>query len=479
MGISLIDIKRFLKTKIKEMNNTLQPVSNPTSLKTIYHFAFYFTQKYSKLYHNNNITLDRMWYDMQHIKGGYLKFNVLWKAHKKYDAVRPVASGVHSHLRVPSKIVADATKTIIIHLENMFNIKNVITDSFEFIDIISNYNTNQFNSNHKILTADFVSYYTNIPKSLILQQINWCINYFKIKYNSNPAKFHFLIQLCNLIKEGYNKIYKYALIKINETWYSQRNGVIMGLSDAPNISNLVSLVEMVKKLIHLDKNIILLVRQIDDIFMICNSSNIKTCIKKLIYYHPNIKLTIKLPENNMIQFLDIMVIKTAFKLEYFNVHKSLKTEFYIPYKDNHPKHMKLNVIKTMHHRSIYLCSNKQLYKLSIMALIIRLMRSQYPFLFIKYGLSLDSYNNRNIIINSMKNSRIDKLNETLNKYELNYKQIFYPNNLKNIIEIPYNKNYNYKRLIKLYRLHSNKRIVWNINTSLYGLIRIKNSSYNI
>ena len=159
----------------------------------------------------------------------------------------------------------------------------------------------------------------------------------------------------------------------------------------------------------------------------------------------------------------------------------MKTEYYLPFISNSPPIHHSNVIMGLHHRCIILTSNFSLYSMSLTALIVRLCISNYPINYIYQKINKLRYKDRDIIKNKLKIKRIQKIKEITNILNINYKNSWnkkYKHN--NYIKIPFNNKYNYDEVInKIRNVFPNKNIIFNVEPSLYKIIRNKEASHSI
>ena len=247
---------------------------------------------------------------------------------------------------------------LIFVIQNLYNITNIVQDSFHTIQLFEEYLKNDYDPNDQIFTFDFVSFYTELPPNFIDEKLNWIQNVFKHKYkNEFIAKYKIYYDIVSMIREGYKLTAKWAIIKIDGKYYIQKKGVIMGVSYAPNLSNLSILIHIIEMEIYNCCYIKLNLRMIDDTIMIINTKNNPSSDIKFIFskYYPSIlDYTVEHMQNNSIKFLDILIMKINNSLHYIMQIKSLKREFFTHFSSNHAKHVKINIIKNMTKRAMIL-----------------------------------------------------------------------------------------------------------------------------
>ena len=430
--------------------------------------------------------------DIHHTENGYFIWNPIYKAHKfdkngkHIPKIRPIISSNKSPLKPVLKLMAEGCKILIHVLQNMYNIVNVVEDSFHVIELIENYIKFKFDSSDVILTFDFVSFYTELQIKFINDKLTYLHQMFKCKYDTNSKQIYYTyMHIVNMIKEGYDLASKYCIIKIENKFYVQKQGVIMGASFAPNLANLSVLIHMIQNKIHKCNIIKLNLRMVDDTLLILRNTynnNIDNLFKK--FYPQCLQFTTEYMNNNKIKFLDILFIKINNTLQYIMQIKKLKLEFFVPYVSNHPKSMKINIVKNMVDRATILCSNYLLFQHTFIALRLRFHRSGYPDHFLIKHMNMNTYKNRNVMLNKLNNNRINKIKAILQLNKIIYKPIWIPDEDKRYIVMLYDNmlinDPNYQHLKQyIHNLHPNKRIVYKLNNSIHKIIRCKDAQYSI
>ena len=285
-----------------------------------------------------------------------------------------------------------------------------------------------------------------------------------------------------MIKEGYKLSSKYCIIKINDKYYIQKQGVIMGASFAPNLANLTILIHLIEKKIYNFKAIKLNLRMVDDTLLIIDSKY-DTDIHKIFkeFYPKSLEFTYENMENNAIKFLDIKLIKINNTLQYIMQIKALKLEFFVPYKSNHPNHIKINIIQNMVKRAVILCSNYNLFIHTYIALRIRFLKSGYPNSYLLKYMNINEYHNRKQLLSKLNERRSNKYNFNLKQIKIKYKPLWIPDNEKGYIPILYDKilaNSQYALKQYLHLIYPYKKIVYKLNNSIQKMIRTKDANYS-
>ena len=491
LGIAIIDIKLYHEIISKEMNKILKHIKSATNPQLIKQYAINFAYEHQNVMdsynHIPNKTLTILINDIKKAKNGYFNINPLYKAHKYIQEtpyspkihnpkIRPVISGLNSPLLPILKIIAEACKIIMVNLLNEYQSINIAQDSYHVINIINNYMKNNYHPTDIIISFDFESFYTELPYNFIQNKLTKAYNMFMDKYHKfKDIKYKKYAQMIILIQNGCELASKYCIIKINDSYYLQKQGVIMGASCAPNLSNLSILIHNIENNIHKCKMIKVYIRQIDDTLIICKNMHLNDIIKLFQQFNPKIlKFTTTPMIDNQIKFLDILFIKINNKLEYCMQFKPLKTEFFVPFQSNHPIHMKSNIITNMVNRAVILCSNYILFFHTMIALRVRLIKSGYNTKFLNRYMNESVYNQRFNIIKKLNKKRILKTNIILNNHKIRYKSIF-PNN-PNIVRIPYTKSLKRGIKRKLKHKYPKRFFVNKLNKSIYRIIRYKDAN---
>ena len=112
--------------------------------------------------------------------------------------------------------------------------------------------------------------------------------------------------------------------------------------------------------------------------------------------------------------------------------KELKLEFFVPFKSNHPNHIKINIVQNMVKRAVVLCSNKNLFFHTYIALRIRFQKSGYPNSFLLKFMDINLYNDRKVILSKINNNSSRKINAILQFTKIKYKPTWIPNTKEDI-----------------------------------------------
>ncbi|UYV70215.1 hypothetical protein LAZ67_7002217 [Cordylochernes scorpioides] len=97
-------------------------------------------------------------------------------------------------------------------------------------------------------------------------------------------------------------------------------------------------------------------RYIDDIFCICSKDKVKSILDTLNSYNPEISFTLESENNNVLPFLDILIIRTPTKFHTTVLYKKHMNPSYTHYTSFCPISHKITVVKTLTKRIFTHCS---------------------------------------------------------------------------------------------------------------------------
>ena len=237
-----------------------------------------------------------------------------------------------------------------------------------------------------------------------------------------------------MIKDGYALSSKCCIIKNDNKYYIQKQGVIMGASFAPSFANLSILIHLIQNKIYECKIIKFNLRMVDDTMLILDSKtnlNIDKIFKQ--FYPKCLNFTTEHMQDNAIQFLDIKFIKINNTIQHIGQIKALKIEFFVPFHSNHPKHIKVNIVKNMVNRAVILCSNELLFFHTYIALRLRFQKSGYPDKFLLQHMDINAYKNRPSILIKLNTKRYNKIKSIITQTKIEYTPKWIPDDEKRFL----------------------------------------------
>jgi len=102
-------------------------------------------------------------------------------------------------------------------------------------------------------------------------------------------------------------------------------------------------------------------RYVDDVFTIAKIKDIDKIKTTLNSFHPAIKFTHEIMENNRIAFLDTqLTIKDSFTFGFSIYRKKTHSDRYLNFSSNHPLHHKISVIDSLVTRAQRICDSENL-----------------------------------------------------------------------------------------------------------------------
>lgn len=227
----------------------------------------------------------------------------------------------------------------------------------------------QSNENFKLLTLDIENMFPSIPlESVIDSASDILLNKFGTATKQEIIK---LLKFCTTD----------MCFNFGDFYYKQKNGVTMGSPLAPILAELF-LLDIEKRFIYNNNFLIknfFYYRYVDDIFMIIPDKISEQII--LNYFNilsPQLKFTMEIENKNTINFLDVLIEKSHFKIFTSWFRKDSNTLNFTDWNSIGPKHYKINLVKTMINRLRKICSDKNILKKDLWELKLSFIRSNYP-----------------------------------------------------------------------------------------------------
>jgi hypothetical protein len=181
-----------------------------------------------------------------------------------------------------------------------------------------------------LVSLDVTALFTNIPQELVMQAIEKRWYYIAQFTKFSLTQFLYAIEL----------ILSSTSFVFNGQVYEQIFGSPMGSPLSPILADIVMDDLEVHCLESLNFKISTFLRYVDDIFAIIPRSKINEVLNAFNNYHPRLKFTFEIENNNVINFLDTTVIRNDERLITNWYRKPTFSGRYINYFSNHPQNYK-------------------------------------------------------------------------------------------------------------------------------------------
>lgn len=280
------------------------------------------------------------------------------KIHKINTPLRPIVSNIDSPTYNLSKFLANILKNIT--TKNNHYIK----DSFEFKKFIDNISVP---TNHKLVSFDVISLFTNIPTDLAIK----CIQdrWIEIsEYTTIPLEL-----FLDAIKICLNSTY----FTFDTIFYKQIFGIAMGSPISSVITEIVMEHIQENALKNLDYKPTFYKRYVDDCLLLIPENKINYTLNIFNNLHHRIQFTKESEYNNTINFLDFTLINDQNKIITKWYRKNIKTDTYLNFNSFHPFQHKQSVIRSICDRAI-IFSNPKFRKENITLIKEILNKNNYP-----------------------------------------------------------------------------------------------------
>ena len=262
------------------------------------------------------------------------------KTHKVGIPLRPILSMIGS----PQHKLAKYLNFILEPVTAKFS-EHTIKDSFDFAKIVRSTS----GSNNFMASFDVCSLFTNVP---LMETINICAeNLFE--ENNKPMSKETFIQLMQLATSS-------TEFSMNNEMYRQKDGVAMGSPLGPTLAN-IFMGHLETEYFKRNGKPMMYYRYVDDCFILFK--NVDECMQMFSDFnglHPAISFTKEVEENNCLAFLDVLVSRKDDKLITSLYRKKTFSGQYVNYLSHCSRRRKINLIKTLCHRAIMICSQSTL-----------------------------------------------------------------------------------------------------------------------
>jgi len=312
-----------------------------------------------KSWFDNKIVDESTYKRMKCTNGNLPRCYGLPKIHKPGHPLRIIVSSVGSPLYELAKFLDDVLRG------SLCRPASFIKDSWSFVRKMTG---KVLVPDEIMVSLDVTSLFTNIPRELVMQAIDNRWN--NIQKNTKLS----LSQL----KSAIDLVLSSTGFAFNGCYYEQIYGSPMGSPLSPILADMVMDDLEVHSLNKLDFTVHTFYRYVDDIFMVIPTVGLDSVLGSFNDYHPRLKFTYEIENNNTLSFLNASVIRTDGGTLITNWYR--KPTFsgrYINFFSNHPYQYKLNTITNLVDQAILL-SDKQFHTENLGTVKSILKNNGYP-----------------------------------------------------------------------------------------------------
>lgn len=253
------------------------------------------------------------------------------KIHKNNTPLRPISSSVDVPCYELAKYIGQILKNIISKERNIKNVDELKT-RLENITL---------DHNEILISYDVVSLFTNIPIHLATKIImkHWTT----LENHTSITKTQFIKILDFCLNDNNYFVF-------NGQFYHQTYGMPMGSPLSPTIADIVldDLLNSTTEQLEKDGiRIKSMVKYVDDFFAIIKTEDNPKILKKLNEYHPRLKFTYEVEDNNKLPFLDAVIHRKENHLIFDWYSKDIASGRIINFNSNHPKSQKINTANNL------------------------------------------------------------------------------------------------------------------------------------
>jgi len=219
----------------------------------------------------------------------------------------------------------------------------------------------------RFVSLDVTSLFTNIPKELVMCGVTNRWN--DIQKNTRLSLEQLLFAL-DMILCSTSFVFEGRI-------YEQIYGSPMGSPLSPILADMVMEDLEIHCISRLDFNVHTFYRYVDDIFMIIPAEKLNSVLTTFNSYHSRLKFTYELEDNNMLNFLNISVIRDNGNIITNWFRKPTFSGRYINYYSNHPIQYKLNTVMSLVDQAILL-SDERFHAANLDIVKAILLNNGYP-----------------------------------------------------------------------------------------------------
>jgi predicted GIY-YIG superfamily endonuclease len=283
------------------------------------------------------------------------------KVHKPGNLYRPIVSSVGTPLYNLSKFLCDILKSTIGLSEH--SVKN----SMDFRTKIKDFS---IPDDHKLVSFDVVSLFTNIDNRRVLDIVNRKWNVIKSSSKTKLSKLDFLDAL-ELVTDN-------CEFSFNGQKYKQKYGSPMGSPVSPMLANMVleDLEEQVLKNVSVKP--LFYYRYVDDVICALPENKIEEFNERLNSYHRRLQFTVEIERESQIAFLDTLLVRESNgKISMNWYHKPTWSGRYLNFDSWLPMSYKVNTIALLTNKILDLSDTKY-HKDNFRLLVTTLCENGYP-----------------------------------------------------------------------------------------------------
>lgn len=281
------------------------------------------------------------------------------KIHKEGNPLRPICSSINAPGYTLCKFVSNILKGI--NSNSKYNVR----DAIYFKNRIKNI---EIEEDEIMVSFDVVNLFPNIPINLALNTIKDSWDRINALTNITLDLFMEILSFC--IKD--TRYFKY-----DDKFYEQRKGMPMGSPASPIMADIVMELLLDTTLANLNNKPKILTKYVDDLFVILKKADVDNTIKALNTFSGQLKFTVEEENNNVLPYLDSLVIKQGKKLKLDWYQKPTSSGRLINFHSKHPRSTIINTATNFINRVLEI-SDPEFHNTNIDKLKKILKRNDFP-----------------------------------------------------------------------------------------------------
>ena len=266
------------------------------------------------------------------------------KIHKKDVPLRPILSMTGSAQHRLAKWLTSLLQPVLQNLSS-----NCVSDSFTFVNEVRNF---QFSPSSVFLcTFDISSLFTNVP---LAETIEICADVlYRDDSTAPPFPRKIFVELMQTATSSVE-------FSFNNNMHRQIDGVAMGSPLGPALANIFVGYQEARLFKNVERPLAYF-RYVDDTFAAFKcEDDCNTFLSQLNSLHPSLRFTYEKESNRSLPFLDVLVERTDSKFLTSIYRKPTFTGQYLRWNSFSPRKRKINLIGTLVHRAVMICSKSRL-----------------------------------------------------------------------------------------------------------------------